>query len=148
MKKLLITSLITFTLAACSNSNRVAERNKANVLAFYELGINQFQTVQAAKQYLGDVYLQHNPMVADGAEAFIKAFHSVQQKYPQSKGTIKRVIAEGDLVMLHIHRQNDANDVGRAVVDIFRLDEQGKIVEHWDVSQPVSEKTASGRGMF
>ena len=66
----------------------------------------------------------------------------------QSRGEIKRVIAEGDLVVLHVHRKNTPDDLGRAVIDIFRLDKNGKIVEHWDVSQPVPEKTASGRSMF
>lgn len=131
-----------------SQSRSVIERNKANVLAFYELGINRFQPQKAADLYLGDVYLQHNPHVADGAKAFVQAFTELAQSKPQARGTIKRVIAEGDLVVLHVHRQDTPDDVGRAVIDIFRLDDNGKIVEHWDVSQPIPDKTVSGRSMF
>ena len=62
---------------------------------------------------------------------------------------VKRVIAEGDLVALHVHSQLSPEDKGEVVVDIFRFDKDGKIVEHWDVIQAVpKEKTASGRSMF
>ncbi|MDO9927274.1 hypothetical protein Q7431_11050, partial [Glaesserella parasuis] len=65
-----------------------------------------------------------------------------------SRATVKRVLADGDLVALHVHSQLNEKDKGEAVVDIFRFDENGKIVEHWDVIQAVPEKTESGRGMF
>ncbi|WP_264352514.1 nuclear transport factor 2 family protein [[Mannheimia] succiniciproducens] len=86
--------------------------------------------------------------MADGADAFVQAFTQLAQSKPQARGTIKRVIAEGDYVVLHVHRQDTPDDLGRAVVDIFRLDKDGKIIEHWDVGQAVPEKTASGRSMF
>lgn len=124
------------------------ERNKANVLAFYELGINQMKPQEAADKYIGKEYLQHNPNAADGVEPFVRLFEGLKRKFPQARGDIKRVIAEGDLVVLHVHRTNSPDDRGRVVVDIFRLDENGKIVEHWDVAQPVPEKTASGRAVY
>lgn len=58
------------------------------------------------------------------------------------------MIAEGDLVVLHVHSQLDEKDRGEAVVDIFRFDENGKIVEHWDTIQAVPDKTVSGRSLF
>lgn len=142
------TALAALLPYAAAETPAELERNKQNVLAFYELGINQMKPQSAADKYIGATYLQHNPMVADGVEPFVKAFEGLKQKFPQSRGEIKRVIAEGDLVVLHVHRKNTPDDLGRAVIDIFRLDKNGKIVEHWDVSQPVPEKTASGRGMF
>lgn len=160
MKKVLISAVLASAfLAGCQSvspkthaiqaaQQSKMERNKANVLAFYELGFNQYQLQKAADQYIGDVYLQHNPMVADGKAAFVQAMGAYIAKYPQSKGHIKRVLADGDLVMLHIHRQATPDSLGRAVVDIFRLDEHGKIVEHWDVAQDVPEKTVSGRPIF
>lgn len=124
------------------------EANKQNAIEFYEMAFNQHQVQQAADRYLSEEYLQHNPLVKDGKQAFIDAFTPLLKQFPHSKATIQRAIAEGDLVVLHVHSQKADGDIGTAVVDIFRFDDKGKIVEHWDVSQPVPEKTASGRGMF
>lgn len=124
------------------------ERNKANALAFYELAFNQHKVQEAADRYIGKTYLQHNPTVADGAQAFVDAFIPFLKENPQSRAEIKRVVAEGDLVVLHVFSRTSPQDKGEAVVDIFRFDENGKIVEHWDVIQPVPEKSVSGRGMF
>ena len=101
------------------------------------------------RQYVGKEYLQHNPMVADGGQAFVDAFAPFLKQNPKSRASIKRVIAEGDLVALHVHSQLSPEDKGEAVVDIFRFDKDGKIMGHWDVIQAVpKEKTASGRSMF
>ena len=124
------------------------ERNKANVLAFYELAFNQHQLQQAVDQYIGSEYIQHNPGVADGGQAFIDAFAPFLQENPQSRADIKRVMADGDLVMLHVFSQANPQDKGVAVVDIFRLDGNGKIVEHWDVIQAMPEQSANNNGMF
>ena len=112
------------------------------------MAFNQHKVKEATEKYIGNVYLQHNPGVADGGQAFIDAFVPFLKAHPKSKAEIKRVMADGDLVMLHVHSTVDEKDRGEAVVDIFRFDEQGKIVEHWDVIQQVPEKTASGRSMF
>ncbi|MFC0819588.1 nuclear transport factor 2 family protein [Moraxella marmotae] len=133
--------------AQTTNQN-IAERNKANVLAFYELAFNQHKLQEAVDKYVGAEYLQHNPSVADGGQAFIDAFSPFIAEYPQSAVAVKRVAADGDLVWLHVHSQATSDDRGEAVVDIFRLDENGKIVEHWDIIQAVPEKTESGRTMF
>lgn len=123
-------------------------RNKANVLAFYELAFNQHKLQEAVDKYVGKTYIQHNPTVADGGKAFIDAFAPFLKEHPQSRAQIKRVAAEGDLVFLHVFSQTSPEDRGEAVVDIFRLDRNGKIVEHWDVIQSVPETTVSGHGMF
>lgn len=134
---------------AAAQAQSTAERNKANALAFYELAFNQHQLNQAVSQYVGKEYLQHNPTVADGGQAFIDAFAPFLKQNPQSCASVKRVMADGDLVALHVHSQLSPDDAGEAVVDIFRFDKDGKIVEHWDVIQAVpKEKSASGRGMF
>ncbi|WP_373746068.1 nuclear transport factor 2 family protein [Neisseria dentiae] len=86
--------------------------------------------------------------MADGGQAFVDAFTPFLRQFPQSRPHIKRVIAEGDLVMLHVNSKKTPDESGNAVVDIFRLDNNGKIVEHWDVSMPVPEKTVSGRSVF
>lgn len=134
--------------ATVKKAQSVAERNKANALAFYEMAFNQHRVQEAADRYIGKTYLQHNPGVADGAQAFVDAFVPFLKENPQSRAEIKRVMADGDLVMLHVLSRTSPQDKGEAVVDIFRFDKAGKIVEHWDVIQAVPDKTASGRSMF
>ncbi|WP_084349703.1 nuclear transport factor 2 family protein [Moraxella oblonga] len=134
--------------ASVSTAQSKTERNKANAIAFYEMAFNQHKVAEATAKYVGDTYLQHNPTVADGGQAFIDAFVPFLKQHPKSSAKIHRVIAEGDLVVLHVHSRLDENDKGEAVVDIFRFDDNGKIVEHWDTIQAIPEKTVSGRTMF
>ena len=147
MKKILLSSLFAAAPLAFAASDNLA-RNKENVVAFYELAFNQHKLEEAVAQYVAEPYIQHNPGVADGGKAFIDAFAPFLKEHPQSRADIKRVVAEGDLVVVHVHSQLTPEERGEAVIDIFRLDENGKIVEHWDVAQPVPEKTASGHTMF
>ena len=147
MKKILLSSLFAAAPLAFAASDNLA-RNKENVVAFYELAFNQHKLEEAVAQYVAEPYIQHNPGVADGGKAFIDAFAPFLKEHPQSHADIKRVIAEDDLVVVHVHSQLTPEERGEAVIDIFRLDENGKIVEHWDVAQPIPEKTASGHTMF
>lgn len=123
------------------------QANKDLVLAFYEAAINR-KDVDAAVAYIGPKYIQHNPRAADGVEG-LKGFIGgyLKQKNPDLKATIKRVIVQDDLVVLHVHSLPEPGVLGTAIVDIFRV-ENGKIVEHWDVMQPVPDKMAHGNGMF
>src|SRR6478735_7110971 len=123
------------------------EVNKRLVREFYELAFNQHKPTEAAKKYIGNQYIQHNPFVPDGAEPFYSYFEGFFKKNPESRVEIKRVLGDGNLVILHIHSKLDTNDRGRAVVDIFRV-ENGKIVEHWDVAQEVPEASANSNTMF
>ena len=139
--------LFLFSTTAYANTPSAQhEINKQLVTQFYNEFFNQHD-LSAADRYIGDYYWQHNPTVADGKAAFVNAFIERFQQHPERTNTIIRAIAEDDLVVLHVHSKLDANDRGRALVDIFRL-ENGKIVEHWDVIQQVPESTASGRSIF
>ncbi|SEL79290.1 Predicted SnoaL-like aldol condensation-catalyzing enzyme [Pseudoxanthomonas sp. GM95] len=124
-----------------------AQRNKQRALDFYEAFFNQHD-LSAATRYIAPGYIQHNPRVADGRDAFVAAFTKVFAATPHRHSTIYQTIAEGDLVALHVHTVTGAQDPGMAIVDLFRFDAAGMIVEHWDVMQPVPDKTASGHSMF
>jgi len=123
------------------------EANKKIVIAFYETAFNQHKPSEAMEKYIGDKYIQHNPFVADGKKPFIDFFLDFQRKHPKARAYIKRLIADGDLVVIHVHSVLDDSDKGRAVMDIFRL-EKSKIIEHWDVGQPIPEKSANNNTMF
>lgn len=123
------------------------ESNKEAVVAFYEMTFQDHKPAEAAQRYIGDEYIQHNPHLPDGAEPFVNFFEGFFEKNPEAHNEIKRVIAEDDLVVLHVHSKANPEDRGRAVVDIFRL-EDGRIVEHWDVAQPVPESSANDNTLF
>ena len=142
MKRML--ALVLFFAASAAHADLAT--NKKNVVEFYDKAINQ-KDFDAASKYLGSRYIQHNPTAPDGAEGLKGFIGFLKSKFPGAKSEIKRVFAEGDYVILHVHAVREPGTRGRAIIDIFRL-ENGKIVEHWDVAQDIPEKPANSNGMF
>jgi predicted SnoaL-like aldol condensation-catalyzing enzyme len=123
------------------------ERNKKTVVNFYDLFFNQCRPREAAEKYVGAVYIQHNPSVADGIEPFVDYFEEAAREFPGKRVEFKHVLAEGDFVVTHCRQEWPGGEIW-AGMDIFRMDEAGKIVEHWDVLQLVPKHSANGHGMF
>jgi predicted SnoaL-like aldol condensation-catalyzing enzyme len=123
------------------------QEKKAIVRDFYDLAFNRKKPEEAVAKYMGSVYIQHNPNFADGPEAFVTAVKAFVSAYPRFHVDFKRFIAEDGLVAVHSHMTREPGDRGLAVVDIFRL-ENDKVVEHWDVIQPVPATAVNSNGMF
>jgi predicted SnoaL-like aldol condensation-catalyzing enzyme len=122
------------------------EENKKTVRALYEAVLNKKDFNEASK-YLGSKYIQHNPNAADGPDGLKGFIGFLKDKFPNNRSEIKRIFADGDYVIVHVHAVREPGTRGNAIIDIFRL-ENGKVVEHWDVVQPIPEKAANDNGMF
>lgn len=145
--KWLVIAIFAASLQAAYADDAKLERNKKAVVDFYNKGLNE-KDFAAASKHFGATYIQHNPNAADGPEGFKGFVEFLKAKFPQSHSEIKRVFADGDYVIVHVHAVREPGSRGSAIVDIFRLDSSGKIVEHWDVVQPIPEKAANGNTMF
>ena len=150
MRRIFLAAM-AFTLLAAMPGARAAgaeqlEANKKTVAAFEDAALNQ-KDFDAASKHLGVRYTQHNPNVPDGPEGLKGFIAFLKDKFPNNHSETKHVFADGDFVIVHDHAVREPDTRGNAIVNIYRL-ENGKIVEHWDVIQPIPEKPANNNGMF
>jgi predicted SnoaL-like aldol condensation-catalyzing enzyme len=134
----------SFTMITLVDPNdRSAMRNKDNVLALYDLMINGKKSEEGTAKFVSPNYVQHNPLIADGSDALGKYFGQVTRQRAKARVVVHRIIAVGDYVWAHVNFLNlfndDPNDTGVAGVDIYRMDADGKAIEHWDVLQLVGD---------
>jgi predicted SnoaL-like aldol condensation-catalyzing enzyme len=123
-------------------NDRRAMRNKDNVLAIYDLMINGKRSEESTAKFVSPAYVQHNPLIADGSDALGKYFGQVTRQRARARVVVHRIIAVGDYVWAHVNFLNlfnDPDDTGVAGVDIYRMDADGKAIEHWDVLQLVGD---------
>lgn len=121
-------------------------QNKKNAIEFYKMAY-EGNPGRAVALFVGPEYIQHNPLVGNGKEAFIKYFDRMANEYPQKSIEFVRSIAEDDLVALHTHQVWPGDDE-YVTMDFFRFDHSGKIVEHWDAMQQIPESSANGNTMY
>jgi len=145
--------LAAFALAApaqaqLTDAQKMA-RNKKNVVEFYNAVLNE-KDFEKAKTYVGATYIQHNPIGADGLDGIKGFINFLRDKFPQNKSEIKRVFAEGNFVIVHVHAVREPGQRGNAIFDLFRLDDDGKVLEHWDAVQPIPDpaNALNKNGMF
>lgn len=121
-------------------------KNKETVLAFYDALINH-KDFDLARTFVGPRYIQHNPLWEDGFAGLRALVHMLRTEFPDARSEIKRCFTDGEHVILHVHSIRAPRSAGRAIVDIFRL-ENGLIAEHWDVIQEIPAASANTNGMF
>jgi predicted SnoaL-like aldol condensation-catalyzing enzyme len=149
---LAIAAVVTLALVAPqaqASDTAKMERNKKNVVEFYNAVLNE-KNFDKAKTYVGATYIQHNPIGADGLDGIKGFINFLKDKFPNNKSEIKRVFADGDYVIVHVHAVREPGTRGNAIFDLFRLDDNGKVLEHWDAVQPIPEpeKALNKNGMF
>jgi predicted SnoaL-like aldol condensation-catalyzing enzyme len=123
------------------------ETNKEVVVQFYQKALFEGDVETAIRLYGGPSYTQHTPFAEDGFDGLRNYVRWIAEIYPNTRGEIKRVFADGNFVLLHCHYTGFFGEHGDAIVDIFRV-EKGKVVEHWDVIQAIPEKSKNENTMF
>jgi len=115
------------------------EENIETAIAFLRTGLNERRPEEAIEKYVGAQYIQHNPNVANGKQGFIDMVHEVFDPMPAGAPVpeLKKSIASGDEAWLLWHAPGKPGSAGGALLEIFRFDEDGRIVEHWDAHAPL-----------
>jgi predicted SnoaL-like aldol condensation-catalyzing enzyme len=139
--------LVAFALvASCQQAPSETERNRAVITDFARTFYGDRDVHLAFEKHVAQDYIQHNPGIADGRAAAIAALEPMVSR-PGSRFEVKRILVDGDMAMIHLHGRSGSEGLGGAVADIYRL-RDGKIVEHWDVLQPIADQTENPHPYF
>jgi len=123
------------------------QKHKAElVMEFYQKFVIEGD-LSLGPRFIDDPYVQHNAIVDNGLEGVMVFVKDLRGKYPQMTFEFKRVLVDGDYVLLHSHVITKPGQRGVSVFDLFRLNGD-KLAEHWDVIQNIPEKSVSGNTMF
>jgi predicted SnoaL-like aldol condensation-catalyzing enzyme len=148
LRSFAVTALLLAAACVCGAARSAPPPdNKTLVTAFFRMMFQDKNVDKALQTYVDKDLIQHDPYLPDGAAAMADFYGPYLEQHPQANAEIKRVIAEGDLVVVHSLWKESPEDTGQAVMDIFRV-QNGKIVEHWDVSQDIPENPANRNTMF
>lgn len=124
----------------------MADSNKDAAISFLKLAASG-KVREANSKFVDAGFRHHTPFFEGSAEALMAGMEENARQNPSKVLEVKRAVAEGELVVVHSHVRHKPGDLGAAVVHIFRF-EKGRIVELWDVGQPVPEKSPNRYGMF
>ena len=124
----------------------MSNENTSCAVSFLELA-SSGKVREAYAKYIGDGFRHHNPFFEGSVEALQTGMEENARQSPNKVFTILRTISEGDFVVTHSHVQQNPEHRGAVVVHIFRF-ENGKIVELWDVGQPIPEASPNQNGIF
>ncbi|MDR7372146.1 nuclear transport factor 2 family protein [Flavobacterium aquidurense] len=102
---------------------------------------------EAFRLYVGKNFKHHNAYFKGDAETLMLAMEESSRKNPNKTFEIHHALRDGDMVAVHSHVKQNSADIGAAVVHIFRF-EADKIVELWDLGQPIPKEKLNENGMF
>ena len=124
----------------------MADSNKNAAVSFLKLAASG-KVQEAYSKFVGDGFRHHNPFFEGSAESLQAGMQANALQNPGKVLDVKRVIAEGELVVVHSHVQQKPSERGAAVIHIFRF-ENDRIVELWDLGQPIPDESPNRFGMF
>ena len=142
-----VVAALVLAVAAPADAGLSKNSKAQKAMAFLDMVFNQKKVKEGFDTYVGDKYIQHNPIAADGKEAAVEVLGKFMQMVPTWSYTFKHAYVDGDIAIIHSLVKAKPEDRGNAVIDIFRF-EKGKVVEHWDVIQAIPEKSANNNTMF
>ena len=146
MRKFLAAAALLGLVASSARAKSLTERNRAIVQDFARIFYTDKDVERAFQKYVVPDYIQHNPGIADGRQAAIDALKPMFSR-SGARFDVKRIIVDGDMAVIHLFGQGDPSTPGAAVADIYRL-KDSKIVEHWDILQPMPATSANPHPMF
>jgi predicted SnoaL-like aldol condensation-catalyzing enzyme len=153
MKQIFSILLFTGLIAACNSTKTTSDINQQSKFSTMSkketvgtfLGAVAKQDTTTMREMANADYIQHNPFVPTGLEPFIGMLPVLKEYGTYAENV--RMFQDGNYVFMHNIWKN-AKPFGAdemVAFDIIRVDENGKVAEHWDAMTTLVQETASGR---